>query len=442
MSSGHRPILGHADETYWNKLNQHHGFPKPPAGSDSLGFNLFGDEGQIFDHVEHMCLNWASELSPFHTNSRYSRFLIGMVPATMFWKTDTKMNVTLNELLRVVIQSFQILEEGFAGVSGQLVAFKGDWKFLVQSLHLCPQPSKDHICWSCGATKSMVCPYTDMSPGALWKRTPPVNPLYEMEPALSNLRTFPIIALDAMHMFHLGVGRDLAASTILLLLRSTFFAGGKACNCVSWLVPFSFFFLQVEDRMKDATAKIKAWVKANLKDKRLPKWWKLSKSRLSLKTNKYVHLTGKAWHTAVVIQYLANLFSVQDVHQVEADVKLACWTANQFFHLLTDCRKESVWLEPDQASQAQILGESFLKTYVGLHNKYHGRSNFKLFNCRPKLHLMAHMVANFENSPRNPLMDAVWMDENWIGQVLKLARKTHCRRTHVSTLLRYTAGPC
>lgn len=194
--------------------------------------------------------------------------------------------------------------------------------------------------------------------------------------------------------------------------------------------------------MKDATAKIKAWVKANLKDKRLPKWWKLSKSRLSLKTNKYVHLTGKAWHTAVVIQYLANLFSVQDVHQVEADVKLACWTANQFFHLLTDCRKESVWLEPDQASQARILGESFLKTYVGLHNKYHGRSNFKLFNCRPKLHLMAHMVANFENSPRNPLMDAVWMDENWIGQVLKLARKTHCRRTHVSTLLRYTAGPC
>lgn len=194
--------------------------------------------------------------------------------------------------------------------------------------------------------------------------------------------------------------------------------------------------------MKDATAKIKAWVKANLKDKRLPKWWKLSKSRLSLKTNKYVHLTGKAWHTAVVIQYLANLFSVQDVHQVEADVKLACWTANQFFHLLTDCRKESVWLEPDQASQAQILGESFLKTYVGLHNKYHGRSNFKLFNCRPKLHLMAHMVATFENSPRNPLMDAVWMDENWIGQVLKLARKTHCRRTHVSTLLRYTAGPC
>lgn len=201
-------------------------------------------------------------------------------------------------------------------------------------------------------------------------------------------------------------------------------------------------FVQVEDRMKDATAKIKAWVKANLKDKRLPKWWKLSKSRLSLKTNKYVHLTGKAWHTAVVIQYLANLFSVQDVHQVETDVKLACWTANQFFHLLTDCRKESVWLEPDQASQAQILGENFLKTYVGLHNKYHGRSNFKLFNCRPKLHLMAHMVANFENSPRNPLMDAVWMDENWIGQVLKLARKTHCRRTHVSTLLRYTAGSC
>ena len=141
----------------------------------------------------------------------------------------------------------------------------------------------------------------------------------------------------------------------------------------------------------------------------------------------------------MVIQYLQALFSSQDLPQIDAEVKRACWTADQLFQLLTDCRNKSVWLEPREARQAQILGENFLKTYVGLHQKFHG-SNFKLFNCRPKLHLMAHMVANFATSPRNPLVDAVWMDENWIGQVLKLARKTHSRRTHVSTLFRYTAG--
>ena len=220
MRSGHREILGHADEIYWEKLHHHHGFPKPPAGSDFLGFNLYGDEGQIFDHVEHLCLNWASELSPFWKNSRYSRFLIGMVPSRMFWKTDAKINATLNEILRIIIRSFQILEEGHAGLQGRLVAFKGDWKFLVQSLNLCPQPSRDHICWACGATKSMVCPFTDMSAGAQWRHMPPVHPVHQIEPALAQLSKLPIIALDAMHMFHLGVGRDLAASVLVMLLRT------------------------------------------------------------------------------------------------------------------------------------------------------------------------------------------------------------------------------
>lgn len=228
IRSGHRDVLGFTSDTYWNNLKEYHGLPKPAGAADALGFNLYGDEGQIFDHVEHLCLNWASETTPLHTSSRYSRFLIGLVPSNMFWKSESNINITLQELLRPVIESFRILEtSGCEGLHGRLIACKGDWKFLVQSLHLVPQPSKNEICWACGATKDMRCPFTDMASTASWRSTPPAQPVHHLEPQIFKLAHRPLIALDAMHMWHLGVGRDLAASTLALLLRSNFYDGSK-----------------------------------------------------------------------------------------------------------------------------------------------------------------------------------------------------------------------
>ena len=54
--------------------------------------------------------------------------------------------------------------------------------------------------------------------------------------------------------------------------------------------------------------------------------------------------------------------------------------------------------------------------------------------------VIEELMRQLDGCPRNPLVDAVWMDENFIGQVLRLARKTHSRRTHISVLYRYTAG--
>ena len=223
-------MLGFADDTYWCNLERYHGFSKPEGpASESIGLNFYGDEGQIFDQSEYVCVNWGSELTPFPTNSRYSRFLIGMVPSAMCWKTADKVNVTIRELLRPIMQSFKTLAtEGSAGLHGVLVSCKGDWKWLVQSLHLRSQPSTDSICWQCGATKSMACPFTDMSDAALWRTTPPIPGVHVLDPMIAQLPCPPIISLDAMHIFHLGVGRDLAASALLLLLRSNFYNGRKA----------------------------------------------------------------------------------------------------------------------------------------------------------------------------------------------------------------------
>ena len=130
--------------------------------------------------------------------------------------------------------------------------------------------------------------------------------------------------------------------------------------------------------MKNATDEIKAWVKGNLKDKRLPKWWKLSRTRLSLKKDKYVHLTGKAWHTGAILQYLADLFTNQPVPQLDSNVKHAVWTANQLFGLLTSLRSEQgLWLKPEDMQQAKTLGNYFLRMYVELHTTYRNLSHFR-----------------------------------------------------------------
>ena len=143
------------------------GHPKPAEG-DCLALHIYGGEGQIFNGTEYLCLNWMCEFSPFYQNSRYSRFLIAMVPTDMYWKSAVKTNLTLQSLLQVIVQSIQTLEAaGAAGLHGTCVVFKGDWKFLVQSMSLRHHPGTDRICWCCPATKSLRCPYVDMSPQAL-----------------------------------------------------------------------------------------------------------------------------------------------------------------------------------------------------------------------------------------------------------------------------------
>ena len=271
-----------------------------------VGLNLYGDEGQVFDGQEHVCLNWGSEVTPFPTVSRFSRFLIAVLPTRLCWKAPNKVNISLQETLRPIIESFKVLESrGAVGLRAKLIACKLDWKFLVQSLHLSPQPSKDAVCRKCGATKSLLAPYTDMSSHAVWRTTPPVQPVHLLDPMIGHLHSWPIIGLDVMHIFHLGVGRDLAASVLVLLVPSRHYSGRKAplpcaqlpcallarvqlpCAlllCHGFLKTMCAAVLgQAEDRMFAASEDIKAWAKANLENKSFPRGWKITKSRLSFK---------------------------------------------------------------------------------------------------------------------------------------------------------------
>ena len=253
------------------------------------------------------------------------------------------MNLSLQALLGEVARSFE--EWSTAGIFGLKCAFvglKGDWKFLVQALSLKFTPSSDQICFLCPASKSLRYPYTDLSLAARWRTETHQEDVWFAPPAVLGIPNFHLglVCLDILHIFHLGLGRDLVAGVMVVLLRSrAFFQGSKAGSRLASLCP-----CQVEQRMQDASRLAKQWSRAH-GEKRLPNRWHFSKSRLSLKSGKYAHFTGKAWHTAVVIQWLCGFFE-DGSHRAEfqnlhASLFVCLWCANNMMSLVHSARAES-----------------------------------------------------------------------------------------------------
>ena len=83
---------------------------------------------------------------------------------------------------------------------------------------------------------------TDMSEQALWHTSRPPDEVWHSPPALSALHSFSldIVSLDILHMYHLGVGRDIVASVLVLLLRAGIFAGR---NATYYLLPTTSYLL-------------------------------------------------------------------------------------------------------------------------------------------------------------------------------------------------------
>lgn len=218
----------------WNIYSEEFGVPKP--GPDAFPIQFFGDEVEIFDNHQWMCLNWSAETSPVHSDAKASRYLICVLPVAtyLFRRQGQKkvVNITLQECLKIVVRSFNALSaEGIAAVT----CVKGDWKFLVQAL----SSKFSAICFKCCATKNLLCPYTDVSPEASWRTHVRHETVWYERPALADLDhfSFRVITPDVLHTYHLGVGRDVVASIITVLLNGQqFLQGGSAPrhSCVSF----------------------------------------------------------------------------------------------------------------------------------------------------------------------------------------------------------------
>lgn len=226
LANGHRDILGYVGDQYWDVLSSL-GHPKPPRATDAIGVALYGDEIQVWDGVQMMCLCWMSESSPFLKDPPKSRFLIGCIPCSAYYK-ENGINWTLQTMLQHVTRSFNTWHsEGVHDLHCEVVQLKGDWKFIKEALNLCKHyGSKDTLCYRCEATRSMVAPFTDITDEAEWRSQVPTVP-WDVVPSLLQIHNFSLMSagIDLLHSWHLGLGRDLISSTMVVLLRSHIFRG-------------------------------------------------------------------------------------------------------------------------------------------------------------------------------------------------------------------------
>lgn len=110
--------MGSASEELWTVLREQYGVDKPPG--DAIPIAVFGDESNIFATKSYLAVNWMAETSPYHKDSKASRFLVCLIPFTSYYIRN-KVNYTIQHMMKYVVDSCISLTENGA-LQGQVRA--------------------------------------------------------------------------------------------------------------------------------------------------------------------------------------------------------------------------------------------------------------------------------------------------------------------------------
>ena len=166
--------------------------------------------------------------------------------------------------------------------------------------------------------------------------------------------------------------------------------------------------------------------------------WRFNTTKLRLKGGKFCHFSGKGWQCGMIIQWLNDFLQSNNV-PVHQNVKTAVWAADNFIGFLHETKKRGLFLTQQEAEQIQAVGFLFLSTYLCLHVQFKRFCVYRLYNLRPKFHMLTHLIDDCQLL-KNPCLAATWQDESWLKTILCVAKKTHKRRANRSILTRYLAG--
>ena len=412
-------LLGQPDEQFWSAVFEQD--EAMPEWSNVLGIILYGDEGTV-QGTSTMFLSWMSEHAAKPTDSMASRNLITVIPSDCYFIGNGGVNATLQEAMRVIAGNMNMFaREGTCGLKAVVSTIKGDWKYFKQVLNLRHYASSNKICWICTATKDMEDPFTDISPTATWRSNLFQQDPWLAKPALANLCHFSLkrVMPDLLHVWYLGIGRDLIGGVMVHLLASDCFPGRFQ-----------------KGRMLAATQALKQWAKQN--DKPLPKRFRFKKENLNFKGGHYAEFRAKAAHTMVVLQWLATL-DLSAVAGLNENISSCLYAADFVFSVLNAARHESLYLSEEQREQISVAGQFFCSCYLHL-NQQPSPTAVLVARVRPKFHLLHHCFLLTQSQKRNVAAYSCWMDEDWIKKISAIAKKVHKSSMAIHTIRRWLLG--
>ena len=221
---------------------------------------------------------------------------------------------------------------------------------------------------------------------------------------------------DLLHVFHLGVGRDLVASTIVYILQQ------PECAHI-------FVGNNVEEKLKSATSLVKRFAKENKVNLKMHKF---SRSKLHMSTKQYPELCSNGYDTYVVLAWLETLVSAHaDV--LPRELCTAVWAAH---HVLGVLQAGGRFLNREEQDNKETFGQLFMTCYVHM-ARVCLDARRKLFRMRPKLHILHHIFKSRPRSRLNPWNFNTFMDEDALKKLMKVLRIADVRTAPERLLQRF-----
>ena len=380
----------------------------------------------------------------FEHSTWTTRFLLAVLPRS-YYKLDNGRDIDVfQDLLSVLTQNMRRLyETGVKGRDGNTYFFApirimGDWPFIVKAgclgrsfsnaaKHKTASKDPKGICHRCKADLPGF-PWEDFSEFASWKDS--INTLspFLKVPALLGLLVDPedapaFFEFDLFHTWHLGIGRTVCASAIVVFAMSTLFQGSVAT------------------RLETVTNKYLAWCTAN---KIKPVVRRFTKDKLSWE-QKNLFPQGrwsKGEATTVIMKWLGhecrthrNDLSGDALFIVVCD---ATHAINQF---LSGLYREDVWIKSDKALFLAKQGDLFLRKY-GEAVRICFNARRQLFMLMPNMHRLSHITDDMTKQAAkaafviNPLIFSCQADEDFVGRPSRVSRRVSILQVVKRTLLR------
>ena len=273
------------------------------------------------------------------------------------------------------------------------------------------------ICWLCGATKGndgdlSMC-FTDISHDAAWWGTMGRQPPWVRAPSYTKLVGYDttMIVPDLLHVWNLGLARELLGSSLKLILQQRDIFTGSTLS----------------DRLLQATESLKRYAKMHRYALRCKK---LTKGKLCWKTRKYPSLGVSGYDAFVIGSWLEDLLS--GYPQLYTEISSMLWLSNRAISLMYSC--DSWFLSQTEKDTLEVLGFAFLRVYMSMAENAL-RQHKLLFKVLPKAHLLAHIFRS--NRMVNPSKYSTWMDEDFLRKSSKTMGLTDARGSHLRFLQRW-----
>lgn len=267
--------------------------------------------------------------------------------------------------------------------------------------------------------------YTNVAEGAAWRATMWSTVPWPVDetPAFLQLKGFDVkmLAIDMLHCWHLGIGRDLVGSAVKTLVRLRYWPGTS-----------------IEKSLGRATLCLRRWAKQHGLTLACRS---LSKSSIGWDQD-YPELRAKGYDCYVILKWLAEETSSNPpvgTNAVEQDyldrISATIWCANSWLSSLSNA---GMFLTEHQQELKTVIGAHYVSLYVGLAAQALAEKK-KMWRVRPKLHLFHHRVIENRPSRLNPVATCTttWMDEDFIKKTMKVKRMTHRRKATVNSLRRW-----